>query len=225
MVENIYIIIIQDRDMAFEDRYEAGRLLLEKLAKYKGKRELIILAIPRGGLEIAFVIAKGLKAPLDVVVSKKIGFPGDPEFAIGAVCFDEFIVDESLIEKYDVPEDYVKQEHKRLEKELTEKYFRYTGRKNFPDLKGKVVILVDDGIATGETMRTAIHFVKRKRAKKIVVAVPVAPTDTAESLKAEVDDFICLETHDVFFGISAFYRSFPQVSDEMAIQYLKEANA
>jgi len=206
--------------MPFKDRQQAGKLLAKKLQKYKGK-DTIILAIPRGGLVIGFELAKALNAPLDILVTKKIGYPGDPEYAIGAVGpNNKFIVTESKgIEK-----SYIDEQVKKITAAIHEKYKKYKGKVEIPQLKGKTVIIADDGIATGSTMVISIEIVKQQKPKKVVIAIPVGPPETIDKLNKQVDEVICLEQPEVFFAIGEFYEYFPQVEDEEAIKYLKEAN-
>jgi len=205
--------------MPFKDRQQAGKLLAKKLQKYKGK-DTIILAIPRGGLVIGFELAKALNAPLDILVTKKIGYPGDPEYAIGAVGpNNKFIVTEKSIEK-----SYIDEQVKKITAAIHEKYKKYKGKVEIPQLKGKTVIIADDGIATGSTMVISIEIVKQQKPKKVVIAIPVGPPETIDKLNRQVDEVICLEQPEVFFAIGEFYEYFPQVEDEEAIKYLKEAN-
>jgi len=208
--------------MPFKDREQAGRQLAEKLQKYKGK-DTIILAIPRGGLVIGFVLAKALGAPLDIIVTKKIGYPGDPEYAIGAVGPNKAVIVNEAAAK-DVPKDYIDEQVKEISAAINEKYRKYKGKVEIPNLKDKIVILTDDGVATGSTIKVSIELIKQQQPKKIVVAIPVGPPETIHEIAQQVDEIICLEQPAAFFAIGAFYDVFPQVEDEEAITYLKEAN-
>ena len=208
--------------MPFKDREQAGRQLAEKLQKYKGK-DTIILAIPRGGLVIGFVLAKALGAPLDIIVTKKIGYPGDPEYAIGAVGPNKAVIVNEDAAK-DVPKDYIDEQVKEISAAINEKYRKYKGKVEIPNLKDKIVILADDGVATGSTIKVSIELIKQQQPKKIVVAIPVGPPETIHEIAQQVDEIICLEQPAAFFAIGAFYDVFPQVEDEEAITYLKEAN-
>ncbi len=207
----------------FTDRFDAGRQLSVKLSKYKNK-DAIILAIPRGALQIGFVLAKELKLKLDVAFSKKIPYPGDPEFAIGAVSLEGEILDDKLIEVQNISRNYVEEKIKEIRELLKKRYKNYTGKNKPADIKNKIVIITDDGIATGKTMLATIDLVKKKKPKKIVVAVPVASKEIIDSLKLLVDEVICLYTPETFYGIGQFYNNFEQVEDEEAIKLLKEAN-
>lgn len=208
----------------FHDRHDAGKQLARKLLVYKDKKA-IILALPRGGLEIGYELARELKLPLDIIVSKKIGFPGDPELAIGAVSMDKVVViDEGMAKSYNIGKDYIEKEKERLNQEIEEKYLRYRDSSQRPDFKSHSVILTDDGIATGRTMLAAVRFLKTQNPKEIIVAVPVLSSESHESIKKEVNQVIFLVIPQSFGAVGAFYQNFPQVEDEQAIEYLKKAN-
>ncbi len=206
----------------FSDRYDAANQLLGSLEQYKNNKDVVVIAIPRGALEIGYVLAKDLNAPLDVVFSKKIGAPGQPELAIGALTQDAEVIDPIYQAEY--PE-YIQAEKKRIRELLKERYKKYHGDAKPIDLKDKIVIVTDDGIATGKTFLLALDHIKKQKPKKIIVAVPVAPTDIIEKLKKKADEVICLLTPATFLSIGQFYRSFDQVEDERAIDLLREANA
>jgi putative phosphoribosyl transferase len=208
----------------FKDRFDAGKRLAEKLAKYKNKKEAIILAIPRGGLEIGNVLAKELGIALDIIIVKKIPFPGNPEYAIGAVGINESIVNEDVARSENVPKSYVDSQIKELTKAIKERYDKYRGKKPLPDLKGKIVILTDDGIATGYTMLAAVDIIRKQKPAEIILAVPVAPAESLDKFIGKVDKIVCLETPEIFFAIGEFYGNFTQVEDDEAIRLLKEAN-
>ena len=207
--------------MLFKDRFEAGEMLADKLAEFKGK-DAIVLAIPRGGLQIGYPISKRLGIPLDIIITKKIPYPGEPEYAIGSVGPNGHVFLTEI--GSDIPESYVKAEAEELRKAIQERYKKYRGSKPLPELKNKIVILVDDGLATGSTMMAAVEFLKKEKPAKIIVAVPVAPQEAVDKFSKMVDKVICLHTPDIFYAIGMFYESFPQVEDEEAIRLLKEAN-
>lgn len=211
--------------MVFKDRHEAGIQLVEKLQNYKGNKDALILAIPRGGLVIGYELAKGLQLPLDIVVTKKIGYPGDPEYAIGAVSYDDIILNEEVVERGDISQSYIDEETERLRKMIKERYEQYRGKQSLPQVKDKVVIITDDGVATGHTMLISIKLIKKQGPKKIIVAIPVAPPSTVTMLGQHVDKVVCLDMPESFMAIGQFYLEFTQVSDEEAIAYLKKANA
>ncbi|MBU0460330.1 MAG: phosphoribosyltransferase [Nanoarchaeota archaeon] len=209
--------------MIFKDRFAAGKLLAEKLIEHKSKENTLILAIPRGGLETGFSLAKELNLPLDVVLTKKIGFPGNPEYAIGAVSLKSEIIFESLITTGQVSRQYIDEEIKKIRKKLKMKYYHYRENRDPLDLKNKLVILTDDGAATGRTLLAAIKLVKQEKVKKIIVAIPVSHPETVKKLK-EKAEVVCLETPRDFFAVGQFYEHFNQVNDKEAIKLLKEAN-
>lgn len=205
----------------FEDRKQAAEKLAEALKKYKSDKNAIILAIPRGALEIGEVLREKLNLPLDIVVTKKIGAPGNEEFAIGVVDpAGNYSYNEEVISGYGIPLSYVEDEAKRLQHVIKRRYENYRGQATPPDLKGKTCIVVDDGIATGHTTEAAVKYLKNSGAKKVVLAVPVSAVDSAARLEKLADEFICLEKPADFYAVGQFYSNFPQVSDEEAIEIL-----
>lgn len=208
--------------MFFKDRKEAGRRLAKELLKYKGVKDVIVLAIPRGGLEVGHEIASELHAPMDVLFSKKISHPTDPELALGAVTYGgETSYNESTLNEFGVTKAYIEQEKKRLLEDMEKKYEHYKPGEKFPSLKNKLVILTDDGVATGHTTFAAIKFIKKKKPRLLIVALPVAPLETVEALKTMADKVICLHTPEFFIAVGGFYRDFPQLSDEEAKSLLR----
>lgn len=201
-----------------KDRTEAGFLLSEKLKKYQDTNS-VILAIPRGGVPVGFVISKILHLPLDIVLAKKIGHPSNKEFAIGAVSMDSMILDEHS----DIPKKYIDNEIIRLRQQLDEKYGRYMGDRKPLAIENKNVILVDDGIATGNTLLSCITMLRKKNPSKIIVAVPVLPFDTVPLFEKNADEFIYLTASKYFRGVGSFYEEFNQVEDEEVIQMLRLA--
>ncbi len=205
----------------FKDRYDAGEQLAKALGAYAGRDDVVILAIPRGALQIGKVLHERLKAPLDIIVTKKIPHPTSEEFAIGAVGpGGEFFVNPFT----EAPAGYIEEQRKKLSASVEEKYRRYRGGKPLTDVRGKVVVIVDDGIATGSTMLAAIHVMRKQKPKRIVVAVPVGPADTVAQIAKEADEMVCLLIPEYFFAIGQFYESFAQVEDEEAIRILKECS-
>ncbi|MCX2739475.1 phosphoribosyltransferase [Pontibacter anaerobius] len=199
------------------NRAEAAELLAERLQKYKGEQG-VVLAIPRGGVPVAAPIAKKLGMPLEVTVSKKIGHPLNPEFAIGAVSMDSVSYDK----RADVPENYIEAEVQRIRQGMQQKYKRFMGNRQHIPFKDRVVIIVDDGIATGKTLEATVNLVKKEHPRKIVVAVPVAPPEAADRFSGMVDDFVCLLTPPFFQAVGQFYEEFTQTSDEEVIQLLQD---
>lgn len=209
--------------MLYKDRYDAGRKLAESLYHFKPEKPLI-LALPRGGVVIGYEISKTLKAPLVVFVARKIGVPFYPELGIGAIAPNGIqILDNELIHSLNIPE---KEIQKIIELETVELQRRLdTYREGMPplELKGKTVILVDDGLATGVSAKASILSIKKLNPKKIILAVPVSPPNTALELQKEVDVFLCLHEPKDFYAVSAYYENFNQVSDNEVINLLNKA--
>lgn len=217
----------------FKDRQEAGRLLAEKLKNFKAG-EAVVLGLARGGVVTAAEIAKALKASLDVLVVKKIGAPGNPELAIGAVGppatparsaggrgpKKTVFWNEELCRSFGVDEVYRRKALWVKSSEQKEKEKALRGGRSVVSLKGKIAILVDDGIATGATVEAAITWIRKQKPKKLVLAVPVAPPDTVEKFKTKVDGLICLQIEPDFWAVGQFYKEFPQVEDEQVIKIL-----
>ena len=203
----------------FLDRQEAGRKLAEKLKPYQSENP-IILALPRGGVPIGYEIAQALRAPLDVFMVRKIGYPWNPEFAIGAIAPGVQIFDEESLYPLGLTKADLKEAIEKEQQELERRLTLYHKKGSLPDVAGKTVILVDDGLATGLTTRAAIEGVKKLKPAKLILAVPVGPPETVHALRKLVDDLICLETPHDFFAVSSFYQNFPQVSDEEVMDLL-----
>jgi putative phosphoribosyl transferase len=205
--------------MLFKDRYDAALKLIPYLEKYRHEPG-IVFAVPRGGVPIGYHIAKNYNLPLELLLTKKIGHPWNKELAIGAVSLEDDIIDEH----HHIPQSHIEKEIAKIRESLKERYKRFMGDRKPADVKDKIVIVVDDGVATGNTLFSAIRMIRHRHPKKIVVAVPVAPVETADKLKKEVDDFICLYTFENFGGVGLYYSDFSQVTDEEVIQLLKEVN-
>ncbi len=213
--------------MLFPNRHAAGKQLAEKLQKYKSLPDVIVLAIPRGGLEVGYELAISLHVPLDIVVTKKIPAPNNEELAIGAVAYGkEVVLYEDLVQMYHIEDDYINRHVDRLHELIEQRYADYhnTKKPTFPNLQGKVVILTDDGIATGYTMMAAIHFIQKQEPAELIVAVPVSAKETADTIRSMVDELIVLHIPLSFMAVGQFYKDFPQVDDAQAKQYLKRAN-
>ena len=207
----------------FTDRVDAGKRLASALKGFSGKNG-IVLAIPRGGVVVGFEIARALKLPLDVIIPRKIGAPENPELAIGAVAEDgTAILDNQLIKYLGVSKEYVEIETKRQKHEIGRRLKLYRQDSSYPNLKGLDVIVVDDGIATGSTMKAALASVKNRRASSVTVAVPVGPPSTIEELEKIADRVVCLYTPEYFQAIGEFYADFSQTPDEEVIMLLKES--
>ena len=206
----------------FTDRVDAGKRLALALKNFSGKKG-IVLAIPRGGVVVGSVIAKALNLPLDVIIPRKLGAPDNPELAIGAVAEDGIaILDDTLIKYLGVGREYVKEETERQKNEIERRLKLYRQDTSYPDLKGFDVIAVDDGIATGSTMKAALASVKNRGAASITVAVPVGPPSTIQELNDIADRVVCLYMPEYFQAIGEFYDEFTQTSDEEVIEMLRE---
>lgn len=202
--------------MMFQDRLDAGRRLAKALSGYKG-RNAVVLALPRGGVPVAAEVAAALDAPLDLILVRKIGVPAQPELAMGAVVDGAapiVVRNEEVIEFSGTTADEFDAVCARELAEIERRRQLYIGERARAEIAGQVVIVVDDGIATGATTRAALLAIRNRKPKELVLAVPVAPPDTIKQLRQEVDDLICLETPELFGAIGYFYRDFRQVSDE-----------
>lgn len=200
----------------FVDREDAGKRLAARLAHFKG-RNLCVLALPRGGVPVAFEVARALEAPLDLVLVRKIGAPFEPELAVGAIVDGrnpELVLNEEIVAELGIPRAFIDEAAAEQLKEIERRRERYLGGRPRVDVAGKTVLIVDDGIATGATIRAALRATRRGKPQTLVLAVPVAPAETIGALRAEADDVICLETYDDFGAIGLYYRNFAQVSDE-----------
>lgn len=210
--------------MIYKDRQDAGKQLAERLKKYANENP-IIMALPRGGVILGSEVAKKLNAPFDVIVSRKIGAPQDPEFAIGAIAPKLIIIlNDEMIKHLNISEEAVDQIIQKETIEMNRQINLY--RKDLPDidLEGKTVIIVDDGIATGLTTQAALLSIKSLKPNKIILAVPVCPLDSKEKFEQHVDEFICVETISDFHAVCAYYDNFEQVTDDEVINLLKKQN-
>lgn len=205
--------------MIFKNREEAGKLLAKKLSQYKEEKNLLILGLPRGGVVVAKEVAEYFKAPLNIVVTRKIGHPLSPEFAIAAVDEDGNIVND--VETLPEFDEYLEAESARQRMEIKRRLKEYRGVESHSDFENKICIIVDDGIATGLTTLSAIRFIRSKKPAKIILAVPVIPKEIIGKLKSEVDELVYLEEPVIFFAIGAFYEEFPQVGDEEVKEIMK----
>jgi len=205
----------------FRNRADAG----EQLAQLVDDRDIeadIVLAIPRGGLPVGRAVADALGVPLDIVAARKIGAPGNPELAIGAVAADGSVwLNDRLIDQMGLDEDYIQDGIEREGGNARAKVDRYRGDHPAPELAGKKVLIVDDGVATGATTTACIRQVRNAGAERVVLGVPVGPPDSIERLRSEVDEVVCVETPPHFGAVGQFYETFTQVTDEQAIEYLR----
>lgn len=211
--------------LPFVDRADAGRQLAARLQHLKDADPLV-LAVPRGGVPVGFEIAKALGATLDLILVRKIGAPFQPELALGAVVdgdHAETVLNEEIVASLDLPEDFLKTETARQLAEIERRRKAYLGDRPQPPIAGRSAIVVDDGIATGATIRAALRAVRRNRPKRLVLATPVAPPDTVERLRPDADELVCLETPEAFFAIGQFYLDFTQLADGDVIDILRRA--
>lgn len=211
----------------FRDRTEAGtrlarRLLRLGLHRRAGEQPPVVLALPRGGLPVAAPIAAALDVPLDVIVSRKLGVPGQPELGFGAVAEGGALwIDPRARTYLSLRPEIVDAIAERVSEDVQARVASYRGGKPLPDLRGRTVILVDDGVATGGTLRAAIRAIRRHDPGRLVAAIPIAAADTAAELREEVDDWVCLEEPELLWAISRWYASFPQLSEEEVRAYLR----
>jgi putative phosphoribosyl transferase len=208
----------------FRNRTEAGRVLAQELRVYANRDDVIVLALPRGGVPVAFDVAHALHAPLDVFVVRKLGVPGHEELAMGAIARGRvLIVEPSVVEDLAIPMEVVLDVAAREEQERLRREREYRGDRPAPDVRGRTVILVDDGLATGSTMRAAVAALRKLQPAKIVVAVPVAVRSTCEELAEEVDEVVCARTPEPFYAVGEWYADFSQTTDEEVRDLLARA--
>ncbi|SFM73683.1 putative phosphoribosyl transferase [Marinobacter pelagius] len=211
-------------ELPIKDRITAGRALAKAMANYRDRQDLLVLALPRGGVPVAYELAEALHAPLDLMLVRKLGSPGQQELAMGAIASGGVrVLNEELVSYLHVSEETLEKVAVREQKELERRERAYRGDRPWPEILGKCVILVDDGVATGATMRVAIKALRKQNPKEVVVAVPVAPPDTIEVLRREADDVVCLAMPEPFTAIGLWYVNFSQVSDEEVTEQLERA--
>lgn len=206
----------------FQNRAEAGRQLAAKLTEFQNRRDVVILALPRGGVPVGFEVAKALNAPLDVFIVRKLGVPGQEELAFGAIASGGTTVfNEELVRALRLPSALLERVVEKEQKELERREKLYRHGKAAPDLGGKIVIIVDDGLATGATMRAAVTAIRTLKPLQIVVAVPVASSDTCRDLETKTDALcVCVMTPEPFYGVGMWYRDFEQTTDEEVCRLL-----
>jgi putative phosphoribosyl transferase len=211
--------------MLFKDRQDAGRQLAAKLSPYKEHKETLVLGLARGGVVVAFEVAKELSLPLNVVVPRKIGAPGNPELALGSIMENgEGVFNHSIINMLGVSQNYIAREIEKEKAQAQQRLALYRQYSPLPDVKNQTVILVDDGIATGSTMLASVKAMRQLEAKFVVVAAPVASTDAATLMEEAADEVVCPHIREDFIGVGMYYRSFAQTENEEVVRLLKEAN-
>jgi putative phosphoribosyl transferase len=210
-------------DWRFADRRDAGRQLAAKLSRYRGRSNVVVLALPRGGVPVAFEIAESLDAPLDIFVVRKLGMPDHPEFAIGAIASGGVrVVNEDAIRWYQIPGRVIDAVAREELVELERREREYRAGRPLVDLRDRTVILVDDGLATGATMRAAVQAVRAHRPARVVVAVPVGAPDTCEAFADITDETVCARTPEPFSAVGLWYRNFSQTTDEEVRDLLQQ---
>jgi putative phosphoribosyl transferase len=210
----------------FRDRTEAGRLLAERLRSYAGREDVVVLALPRGGVPVAYEVAKELGAPLGIFLVRKLGVPGHEELAMGAIASGGVLVlNERLVQALGLDEAELRRAIEQELRELERREDAYDGERTRPDLEGKTVILVDDGLATGSTMRAAAVAVRQLNPAEVVVAVPVAAEETCDAFRDIVDEIVCQVTPKRFQAVGLWYEDFSQTSDEEVRELLERAEA
>ena len=206
---------------SFQDRSEAGKLLASRLTRYGGRRDVCILALPRGGVPVGFEIALALRLPLDVFVVRKLGVPGYEELAMGAVASGGVrLLQSDVVAAFNIPPSIIEASTQRELQEIKRREKLYRGSRPAPVVKDQIVILADDGLATGSTMRVAAAALKQQKPAYTIVAVPVASLERCEELEAEVDEIICAETPRQFSAVGHFFKDFSEVTDEIVRELL-----
>jgi putative phosphoribosyl transferase len=213
-----------DEQIPFPNRRQAGKKLAAKLKKYAHRPDVLVLALPRGGVPVAYEIARALNAPLDVFLVRKLGVPNDEELAMGAIASGGVrVLNEEVTSRFRFPESVIDEVASREQKELERRESLYRGARPAPNVKGRMVILTDDGLATGSTMRAAATALRRLGPLKIIVAVPVGAAETCEEFRSEVDEVVCAATPEPFMAVGAWYSEFSQTSDDEVRDLLKRA--
>jgi len=209
---------------SYQDRFDAGRNLAMRLSEYANRQDVVILALPRGGLPVAFEVAGALKAPLDVFLVRKLGLPGYEELAMGALASgDVRVINEDVVRQFKIPQHVMDAVAAEQQRELERREQMYRAGREPLNVAGKTVILIDDGLATGSTMRAAVQALRLSNAQKIVVAVPVGAAATCENLRSEADQVVCAEAPEDFTAVGRWYVDFTQTTDEEVCELLNRA--
>jgi predicted phosphoribosyltransferase len=209
----------------FKDRRDAGRKLAQKLTAYAGQPDLLTLALPRGGVPVAYEVARALYAPLDVFLVRKLGLPGQEELAIGAIATGGVrVLNRDIIRMLSIPDEVINFVARRELQELQRRERLYRGDRPPPEVHDRTIILIDDGLATGASMRAAVVSLRAQHPARIVVAVPIAAENVCEAFRTEVDEIICAVTPEPFYGVGRWYEDFSQITDQEVRILLEEAN-
>jgi putative phosphoribosyl transferase len=208
----------------FRDRREAGRQLAQLLAAYANRPDVLVLALPRGGVPVAYEVARALHAPLDVFLVRKLGLPGHEELAMGAVASGGVrVLNRDVVERLQLSDELIDAVTRRELQELERREREYRGDRPFPDVRGKTVILVDDGLATGSTMRAAAEALRQQEPARLVVAVPAGSAETCDEFREEVDEVVCAITPQPFYAVGLWYDDFSQTTDDEVRELLSAA--
>lgn len=211
-------------DRVFEDREDAGRQLAARLSHYAGRKDVVVLALPRGGVPVGYEVARALDAPFDLLMVRKLGLPGQEELAMGAIASGGVrVLNDELVRMAGVPPIVIERIANEEKRELERREREYRGDRAPLEVEGRTVILVDDGVATGSTLRAAVAALRSRNPARIVVAVPTAAFSACEKLAEVADEVVCLTTPEPFFAISLSYRSFPQLTDDDVRRMLRRA--
>jgi putative phosphoribosyl transferase len=206
--------VLTPMDVLYEDRRDAGRQLAASLRQYAGRADVLALGLPRGGVPVAYEVARALNAPLDVFLVRKLGTPGQEELALGAIASGGVeVLNDAVIRELGIPEETIAAVSARERRELDRRERAFRGELPPVDVAGKTVILIDDGLATGSTMRAAARSLNQMRRARLVIAVPVAAQMVCQSLRREADEIVCLRSPDNFFAVGQWYRNFEQITD------------
>jgi putative phosphoribosyl transferase len=213
-------------DTRFRNRMHAGQVLAEHLQRYAGKEGLLVLALPRGGVPVGYEVARALQAPLDVFLVRKLGVPGHEELAMGAIASGGVrILNPSVVRMMEVTEDQISAVAADEQRELERREREYRAGRGMPEVEGRTVLLVDDGLATGATMRAAAAAIRAHDPDRLVIAVPVAAPETCEEFRGEVDDIVCARTPEPFHAVGLWYDDFSQTTDQEVRDLLARAGA
>ena len=208
----------------FRDRRDAGKQLAQELMAYAGRSDVIVLALPRGGVPVAYEVARALNAPLDIFIVRKLGLPGHEELAIGAIASGGIrVLNHDIVQGLKIPQTMIDTVTRQELQELERRERAYRGDRPPPDIRGRTVILIDDGLATGASMRAAVAALRAQNPARIVVAVPTAAPETCAAFESEVDEVICAMTPEPFYGVGRWYEDFSQTTDEEVRALLEEA--